>query len=203
MITKSEPEDPENSQTFMLSEWSGGSLHIETGSVCPTVAERSLQVFLHFAASWPRLASGDGVLARLSSLAASARPRCALYPSASARVRPGTPLAWGAGLQSEQISEIKNKTKRGDEESDAEDDECICRGSFDLSAYVKCLSPQRTVVPLGCSRICVLVCTLKVPHVPIQSQHLARDELTLWSIYQNNTHLKICSNVCFDLLRTR
>lgn len=79
------------------------------------------------------------------------------------------------------MSETKKKTNDecGNEESDAEDDECICRGSFDLSAYVKCLNSQRTVVPLGCSWICVLVCTLKaqVPHVPIQSQHLASDKL--------------------------
>ncbi len=46
--------------------------------------------------------------------------------------------------------------------SDAEDDDCFCRGSFELSAYVKCSNPQRNNAP-SCSWpvFCFYSCSLR------------------------------------------
>lgn len=83
------------------------------------------------------------MLARLSSLAASARR----FMCACARLRPGNAARLRRGFT--------ERNKR----LDAEGDECFCRGSFDLSACIKCWSPHRADAPSGCSGSCVLVCT--------------------------------------------
>lgn len=120
-ITESKPEDPENERA-------------ESNTMVNLyVVRMNWRLFKHwdylsraltpgiFAASWPRPASGDGALARLSSLAASARPHWALYLSASARVRPGNAVSLGGGVtERTNVWDFKiNKYK-----NDAEDDEC-------------------------------------------------------------------------------